>query len=495
MAAAAGSGMPSEHRLVNFFLEGYSRYTFTFDLELDLSDPALSKNFPLTGVPLAGAWACACRRWGEDVHVSISWGGLSMGTFGQRVAYGLQLYWLDESAYPQLLGAYQPTEYGPEPKPDPGSPTRASCGQGMALSPLVFDSAMAASGGKYDVKTHRSYRFVFNLESLGSEHLAAHYNSFKQEIVPALSPTPYEVRLVFPAYGAEMWIESGFLSQASSYFKTLLSADFAETAAVTSKYSEMRLTPSTSSVSQDRLALTASSTKRFIRKTGVLIPHSSMSRARDLHATISDRRTAASEADFDYFDDSDDETDELYFAHHPPQQHSLDVLQLAYKEIKVTKTAFTTYRAVLACLRMGYIAFAPLWSTFFYSTSEQARSRRSYIEAIVGRAPPTHPYPVSPKSAFRLAHLLELEPLQRLCLANLKTQLTIECAPYELFSEMAVCYNTWRKVVLDFVIDNWDAVTASTEWKETEGEIKRNEIDGAAPIMLELLERREGKAV
>ncbi|BGP09679.1 hypothetical protein JCM10049v2_005552 [Rhodotorula toruloides] len=464
MAAAAGSGMPSQHRLVNFFLDGYSRYTFILDLELDLSDPALSKIFPLTGVPLAGSWACGCRRSGEDVHVSISWGELSMGSFGQRVSCRLQLYWLDESAVPQLLGTYH-TEYGPEPKPDPGSPTRASCGQGMALSPLVFRSAMSASGGKYDVKTHRSYHFVFNLESLGSEHLAAPYNRFKQEPVPALSPTPYDVRLVFPAYGAEMWIESGFLSQASSYFKTLLSSDFAETAAVTTKYSEMRLTPSTSS----------------------------MSRAKE-HATISDLRTAASEADFDYFDDSDDETDELYFAHYPPQQHRLDVLQLAYKEIKVTKTAFTTYRAVLACLRTGYITFAPLWSTFFYSTSEQAQSRRSYIEATVGRAPPTHPYPVSPKSAFRLAHLLELEPLQQLCLANLKAQLTIKCAPYELFSEMSVCYDTWRKVVLDFVVDNWDAVTGSAEWDKIKGELERDEIKGATPIMLELM-RRVGKAV
>ncbi|KAJ8292852.1 hypothetical protein OF846_004113 [Rhodotorula toruloides] len=464
MAAAAGSGMPSQHRLVNFFLDGYSRYTFILDLELDLSDPALSKIFPLTGVPLAGSWACGCRRSGEDVHVSISWGELSMGSFGQRVSCRLQLYWLDESAVPQLLGTYH-TEYGPEPKPDPGSPTRASCGQGMALSPLVFRSAMSASGGKYDVKTHRSYHFVFNLESLGSEHLAAPYNRFKQEPVPALSPTPYDVRLVFPAYGAEMWIESGFLSQASSYFKTLLSSDFAETAAVTTKYSEMRLTPSTSS----------------------------MSRAKE-HATISDLRTAASEADFDYFDDSDDETDELYFAHYPPQQHRLDVLQLAYKEIKVTKTAFTTYRAVLACLRTGYITFAPLWSTFFYSTSEQAQSRRSYIEATVGRAPPTHPYPVSPKSAFRLAHLLELEPLQHLCLANLKAQLTIKCAPYELFSEMSVCYDTWRKVVLDFVVDNWDAVTGSAEWDKIKGELERDEIKGATPIMLELM-RRVGKAV
>ncbi|CDR44589.1 RHTO0S09e06700g1_1 [Rhodotorula toruloides] len=290
-----------------------------------------------------------------------------------------------------------------------------------------------------------------------------------------------------------MWIESGFLSQASSYFKTLLSSDFAETAAVTTKYSEMRLTPSTSSVSQDRLALTASGTKRFIRKTGALISHSSMSRAKE-HATISDLRTAASEADFDYFDDSDDETDELYFAHYPPQQHRLDVLQLAYKEIKVTKTAFTTYRAVLACLRTGYITFASLWSTFFYSTSEQAQSRRSYIEATVGRAPPTHPYPVSPKSAFRLAHLLELEPLQHLCLANLKAQLTIKCAPYELFSEVSVCYDTWRKVVLDFVVDNWDAVTGSAEWDKIRGELERDEIEGATSIMLELM-RRVGKAV
>ncbi|GAA6052087.1 hypothetical protein NBRC10513_002660 [Rhodotorula toruloides] len=172
--------------------------------------------------------------------------------------------------------------------------------------------------------------------------------------------------------------------------------------------------------------------------------------------------------------------------------HERDELQQPYKEIKITKTAFTTYRAVLAYLRTGFIAFAPLSSTFPADADAAKPTRASRIEAAVS-SDPSLPYPVSPKSTFRLAHLLELDELQHFCLANFSKQLTVDCAPYELFSDTSICYDAWRKVVLDFIVDNWDAVTSSASWKTETAKVRRDEIQGAAPIMLELLELKAAK--
>ncbi|KAK4334778.1 Proteophosphoglycan ppg4 [Rhodotorula toruloides] len=255
-----------------------------------------------------------------------------------------------------------------------------------------------------------------------------------------LAATPQNIRLFFPRHEADLWTDSSFLSRSSPYLKTLLSSDFAESVTNSSRF----------------------------------------------------RDGGRRRRDSKDFDDSDEEADELYFEAHPPSQHERDELQQPYKEIKITKTAFTTYRAVLAYLRTGFIAFAPLSSTFPADADAAKPTRASRIEAAVS-SDPSLPYPVSPKSTFRLAHLLELDELQHFCLANFSKQLTVDCAPYELFSDTSICYDAWRKVVLDFIVDNWDAVTSSASWKTETAKVRRDEIQGAAPIMLELLELKAAK--
>ncbi|BGP32913.1 hypothetical protein JCM10296v2_004698 [Rhodotorula toruloides] len=299
---------------------------------------------------------------------------------------------------------------------------------------------------KFDLEGYFHYTFTVDLElDLSDPKLD---KKFKLDELD-LSATPQNVRFFFPQHAAELWAESTFLSRSSSYFKTLLSSDFAESVTVPSKR------PRT------RRSLTVAATPAG--------------------------------ADAEDLDDSDEETDEVYFKAHPPSQHERDELQHPYKEIKITKTAFTTYRAVLAYLRTGDIAFAPLSCTCSADADAEKPARASRIEAAVS-SDPTLPYPVSPKSTFRLAHLLELDELQHLCFANLSKQLTIDCAPYELFSDTSVCYDSWRKVVLDFIVDNCDAVTASKAWEEMTGKLERDEVPGAMPIVLELFKRKPVKA-
>ncbi|BGP71116.1 hypothetical protein NBRC10513v2_004481 [Rhodotorula toruloides] len=168
------------------------------------------------------------------------------------------------------------------------------------------------------------------------------------------------------------------------------------------------------------------------------------------------------------FDDSDDETDGVYFRRNPVKKSEEDVV-IEHKKVTITGTAFSTYRAVLAYIRTGYIAFAPLSST--------CETR--------------HALPVSPKSTYRLAHLLELEDLQRLCLSNVQETLTPDSAAHELFDEVSVLHEAWRRVVIEYVVANWDAVHATKGWKEVEKRIEEEEVPGAAKIMVQLSRARE----
>lgn len=262
-------------------------------------------------------------------------------------------------------------------------------------------------------------------------------------------PNPHNVRLFFPASGADLWASSDFLARSSPYFKTLLSSDFAEAVTVPAK------------------------------------------RARTRRSSAA---TTAAEADANAkdFDDSDDETDGLYFAAHPPQLSEADELQHPYKEIKITKTAFSAYRAVLAYLRTGHIAFAPLSATFTADPTPGAPVRSELIEAAAAKNG-SRPWLVSPRSGFRLAHRLGLDDLQTLCLSRMRESLTPETALHELFSDISVKHASWRNTVVDFIVKNWVKVCATDAWKVVQEKVDADEIPGAAPIMMRLLLAKDGK--
>lgn len=103
------------------------------------------------------------------------------------------------------------------------------------------------------------------------------------------------------------------------------------------------------------------------------------------------------------------------------------------------------------------------------------------------------PPPVSPKSVYRLAHLLQREELQRLALDAISTNLTIEGAARELFSPVSIAYAEVKKVLLNCVVKNWDEVQASTSWKQTREKAMAGEIEGAAQITFDLLSALHGK--
>ncbi|BGP11644.1 hypothetical protein JCM10049v2_007554 [Rhodotorula toruloides] len=179
----------------------------------------------------------------------------------------------------------------------------------------------------------------------------------------------------------------------------------------------------------------------------------------------------------------------------PPQlsQHG-DTHGFCFKQITVTQTAFTTYRAVLAFLRTGHISFAPLSSSFASrdAIADAGTCTLARPDFFSGLSTPDRPWPVSPKSAFRLAHLLELDTLQTMCLTRLSRSLTPDTAPIELVDDASVRYDAWRNVVIEYIVEQWDKVMETESWKDVYARIERDELPGLGPVLLKLMDKKLG---
>lgn len=258
-----------------------------------------------------------------------------------------------------------------------------------------------------------------------------------------IQPFPHNVRLFFPHVypgGVELWMKAEVLQRSSPWFKDLLDSDCAESVARRSKRARKSSTPEVA--------------RPFPAKD---------------------------------FVDSDDETDEFLFLQHPPRLDSSSILDdLSYRQITITQTAFSTYYALIVFLTTGFIHFAPLSSSFVSSTTSDRSTRLAFLSTChdVSR---DLPLPVSPKSLYRLAHLLSLTDLQKRALDTFSSSLSVDNAAVELFSDTSVAYDELRAVILLFVKENWTKVKESTGWKELLAKIKAREMPEVAHILAEAL--------
>ncbi|BGP13225.1 hypothetical protein JCM10213_005005 [Rhodosporidiobolus nylandii] len=242
--------------------------------------------------------------------------------------------------------------------------------------------------------------------------------------VSTTSRNSTDVCLRFARSGRRLWASQSFLEQASPYYQQLLSSDFAE--------------GSTSYCDAE---------------------------------------------DGQHFDDyafaeSDEETDKVEVK----KKANKDEFSLPFKTVSIFDTSFTTYRAVLVWLASQHIDFAPLRSSF-HAIGEPLSSASTLRAAGLHRTASRDsllPQPASPKSVYRLAHLLELPTLSSLAIENLRSQLTPQNAAYELYSDAATCYPALRDVVLDYVVENWQQVKKEKATKEVEGKALAGLLEAAA---------------
>ncbi|GAA5874817.1 hypothetical protein JCM1840_003889 [Sporobolomyces johnsonii] len=260
--------------------------------------------------------------------------------------------------------------------------------------------------------------------------------------------SPNDVCFEFPRTSQQLWSNEDNLRKLSTYYASLLSSDFAE--------------GSTSSQ---------------------LVPISS------------------SLDDYTY-EDSDAETDGLEVgskvkskksekpAQPEDQDQDKEVDGAPFKRITVVDTAYTTYFAVLVWIATGYIRFAPLRSKFMSDAKGAEQARAAEIDKISTHGDSQLPPPTSPKSVYRLAHLLELPELLQLALDNYKSQISAANVAYELYSDVSCSYEAIRDVALEFAVAHWKEVGEAEGTREMERRAYAEELPKAATRTSMLLARK-----
>ncbi|GAA5894794.1 uncharacterized protein JCM6883_002211 [Sporobolomyces salmoneus] len=259
------------------------------------------------------------------------------------------------------------------------------------------------------------------------------------------SLNPNNVCFYLPRNGHSIWTNEAILRNSSQYLATLLDSGFSE--ATTHSQSAARTSVSTEA----------------------LVP-------------------------FD-FTDSDEELDEddgnkLELAASARSEPSPPVV---YKTIRITQAAYSTYASVICWIGTGYIDFAPLKSTsLFPSTSSGPESTQALPDDSNSSQSSSLPHPASPKSVYRLSHLLEIPDLSKLALENFKSQLTPQNAAYELYTDVASAYPELRDIALEYAVEDWEEVVKSKAWDEMRKKAEAGEgVDSHTAMLLsqKLMER------
>ena len=124
---------------------------------------------------------------------------------------------------------------------------------------------------------------------------------------------------------------------------------------------------------------------------------------------------------------------------------------------------------MLCYLQTGHITFAPLRSNYRHLPNS-ITLRREAIKQL--HSDPTHPFPASPKSIYRLADKILLPSLASLALENLKSQLTAENIAWEVHGDVAVDHEVVAEMELDFAVENWKVAGKSRAMKAVRKAVK-----------------------
>ncbi|BGP17801.1 hypothetical protein JCM10213_001698 [Rhodosporidiobolus nylandii] len=294
------------------------------------------------------------------------------------------------------------------------------------------------------------------LEPKPAKPLLAPADCAKRLADTQLQKFPNDVRLFFPSFGtngAELWTSSELLRSISPYYANLFSSDFVE--ATTRHNKRPRLSGPVSCATTPAEAGQESSAASATPSL----------RSRDI-------------------EDSDDELDG-FLVQSTPSSLALDTTEsdLSYREVRVSETCYSTYRAVLLWALSGHITFSPLSSA--PSPSSKATSSAALQAHLT--TDPQLPLPVSPKSVYRLCHLLEISDLRALALSNFASQLTAANVAAELFSDTAIAYDEVRAEAMKVAVREWASVKSSDGFKAVEENFLAGELGQAAPVLMQLL--------
>ncbi|GAA5917583.1 hypothetical protein JCM6882_001987 [Rhodosporidiobolus microsporus] len=321
-----------------------------------------------------------------------------------------------------------------------------------------------------------------------------------------LRKAPHDLRLFFPAVGpdgAELWASSSALRSVSPYFEDLFESGFAEAVTRHGKRRPRLPSPAGSvETSQPASAPSPGSSASNPAESAPLVTDDAQEMEGDVAPVpaigaskeggmASPAKLEASDFAPEDDEDSDDELDALVATRAPQLLRAPDSdAETEYHQVTIKgRTAWSTYRAVLTCAMSGRIEFSRLRSSYINERDRHKGMMDESDEDFVD-CPRYCPMGVSPKSVFRLSHLLQMEELAEKALTEFRQRLTADNVLHELLSPTAAKYDELRKEAMTFATNNWDEVKRSSGFKEIKAKVANGEMPHAAPILMELLEAK-----
>ncbi|GAA5844573.1 hypothetical protein JCM9279_006351 [Rhodotorula babjevae] len=424
------------------------------DLELKLADPKLKVELALDKVPLPGRWSVEIYWRDASLIIDVDHGELPPGAHGSATTAAIVFRCKHEGDYLEVDSVDWHEHVCPRPSED--DPTSSFTGYRLVISPATLADAQSEYKGSFDPAQQCEYRLTFDMHSARRRPPRSTCALAERVHDMATKPLPHDVRLFFPGnHGrpdAELWTTERFLTASSTYFWFLLRSGDAETVTIGVKRARTR----SSTVEQ------AAASRRLLYKAP---------------------------ASKELAEDSDREVDVLTFqgkiGEAPPALHDpLEDGEFPYKQVTIEQACYTTYRAVLLWLSTGYIQL----TSAFAAAPNPHEARTASLLAFVEEN--GLPAPVSPKSVYRLASIVGLAELKSIAMRYVRDEaLTVSTAPAELFSELARDYVEWRTMVLDWIMERWEEVEVSDGWTAMMQKVGKGEVDGAAPIVVEVLGR------
>jgi len=183
--------------------------------------------------------------------------------------------------------------------------------------------------------------------------------------------------------------------------------------------------------------------------------------------TNSDAVEGSSTFDSDREDsDGEDESEDTH------EEYRKDEPNAATAVVDIRGAEFKTYRAMLFYLETGCVAFAPLRSTYPDDIDIESDGRdytpETWNEYVVRKRTtmsviPQHPpFESSPKSLYRLTHMVELDGLQKLCQDQIKASLTPKNILKEASSKFTSLYDDVKLFEYAYLKENWPNVRKGT---------------------------------
>lgn len=454
--------MPVE--LVESSVESDWRISWTFRANLaDLPDGTFMGP-KLQGLPLKGTWQLRVYRKEGKTRFACNYGSLPYGTFGDKVTVEMRL----DVVHGGLATEIRKSTWGPKSSPDvraanesktctswamaadidkfaekqPWFQPLAAQPQTYRLTASLRNCAASATGDDVTRGARQALLVTCEAEDFPSK---VHADDGPVDSDPDSTRAPKNVCLFFPrqaTVGHRLWTTASFLEESSAYFKAMLASECVET-----------------------------------------IPgRRKRQRTEDIKPDV-DLTDDGIEKDWD---DSDDEADNLLAPADDDDDDDEDD-DRKFRQITVREFALSTYRAVLLYLKTGHVVFAPLRSSFHEPRAADQHESRATFLADYAEKNPELPLSASPKSVYRLAHLLQLADLQAIALERIAASLSTHNAAYELFSPVAIAYDGVREVVIDYVVKHFGAVQEAESWREQRDKAMRGEIEGGAVVFAELL--------